>query len=214
MTKVYASCPGWPSGGGGGYKSTSVKHKQICILYNPPTLQHPTYNWSSVWKLAGLVHENGQPLTTQSVQYHRLSLQGLSGTISFRLQGELHVSYLPGQDKWRVGSNVYVWNVFVKKYSCLDKDPSVCSVNPQDNSEIAIFMCKEDLKGGGGREGRREGDLEFSLTFQSRISTWPPKFNLVYLWSIGKGGEGKTYVRQENNIVFLIVDNSTYEVQC
>jgi hypothetical protein len=40
ITKVYAGCPGWLSGG---HKSTPVK--QTCTF--PASLQLPTYNWIS-----------------------------------------------------------------------------------------------------------------------------------------------------------------------
>ncbi len=87
----------------------------------PPSLQLPTYNWSA-WQLAEPVYENSenrQHLTAQAVQYH-----SLSGTISFRLQ-ELTAS----QAKWRVGSIVYVWNVFVGA-RCADTCIQILYVNP------------------------------------------------------------------------------------
>ncbi len=74
----------------------------------PPACSSPTSIRSSAWQLAGPVHENGQSLTTQSVWYH-----SLSDIISFCLKRELHVCYQLGQAKWRVGSNVYIQNVFV-----------------------------------------------------------------------------------------------------
>jgi hypothetical protein len=57
----------------GGHKSTPGKHKHMLF---PPSLQLSTDNWRSAWQQAGPVHENGQPLTTQSVR----------GTVSFHLQ--------------------------------------------------------------------------------------------------------------------------------
>ncbi len=51
-----------------------------------PSLQLPTYYRSTAWPGRASIHENGQPLTTQSVRYH-----SLSSIISFRLQGS-HMS--------------------------------------------------------------------------------------------------------------------------
>ncbi len=62
--------------GGGGHKSTPVKENHMLF---PPACSSPTYNWRSAGQLAEPVHENGHPLTKQSVRYH-----SLSGTISFR----------------------------------------------------------------------------------------------------------------------------------
>jgi hypothetical protein len=60
------------------------------------------FNWSFAWQLAGPVHENRQPLTTaQSVRYHKLAPPRV-----------IRVCYQPGQAAWRVGSNVFGWNVF------------------------------------------------------------------------------------------------------
>ncbi len=89
----------------GGHKSTSVKHN----IYYSPQPAAPHLNWSSAWQLAGPLYENRQPLTTQSVQWtvsqpvqhHKLPPQR-----------EIHVCYRPGQAKWRIGSNVCVWNIF------------------------------------------------------------------------------------------------------
>ncbi len=78
ITKVYASCPGWPSGRVITHKSTPGKHKHMLF---PTSLQLPTYNGSSAGQLAGPVHDNGQHLTTQSGRYH-----SVSGTINLRLQ--------------------------------------------------------------------------------------------------------------------------------
>ncbi len=72
---MYASCPGGVAFGG----VIRALQSNLNLCYSPG-LQLPTFNWRSAGQLAGPVHENGQPLTTQSVQHH-----SLSGTISFRL---------------------------------------------------------------------------------------------------------------------------------
>ncbi len=62
---MYTSCPGWPFGG-------SYEHSSQTKTYLfPPACNPPTYNWRSAGQLAGPVHENGQHITTQSIQYHR-----------------------------------------------------------------------------------------------------------------------------------------------
>ncbi len=87
--------------------------------------------------LAGLVHENGQPLITHSVRNHSLSV-----TISFSLQAS---SYQLGQATWRVGSKVYIcmkrfwlkscrlWALFL--YSVYKKR----DIGPKSN--ICLWCC-------------------------------------------------------------------------
>ncbi len=64
----------------GANKSTPVKHKHTVFL---PACSSPIITEAiPACHLAGQVHENGQPITTQSVRYH-----SLSSTISFRPRG-------------------------------------------------------------------------------------------------------------------------------
>jgi hypothetical protein len=61
-----------------------VTHQSNINLYYSPQPAAPHLQQSSAWQLAGPVHENGQPRTTQPV--HCVQKHSLSGTISLRLQ--------------------------------------------------------------------------------------------------------------------------------
>ncbi len=79
----------------GGHKSTPVKHKHM--LFPQPA----AYHWRSAGQLGRAVHENGQPLTTQSVLYY-----SLSGTRSFHISEEIHSTLL--QDgQWNSLTNTW-----------------------------------------------------------------------------------------------------------
>ncbi len=77
-------------------------------IYYSPSLQLPTSNWCSAWQLAmqAGTWERAAPnnivcTVPQYVRHHKLPPPRV-----------LHVWYRPGQDTWRVGSNVYVWTFF------------------------------------------------------------------------------------------------------
>jgi hypothetical protein len=82
ITKVYASCLGWPSGGW--YKHQS----NINICYSP-SLQLPTNNWRSARQLAGPVYENRQPLSTDCL-YNTISFPPPSMLRPATSQARLH----------------------------------------------------------------------------------------------------------------------------
>ncbi len=125
ITKVYACCPEGPFGGGGGVIRALQSNINIC--YSPkPAAPHTYKRSSSAWDLAGSVDENGQPLTTHSVWYH-----SLSGTISFRLQG----NYMSATSQARLYGVLGRTSVF-ETFLCRQ----VCSHSAQINQFAANFL--------------------------------------------------------------------------
>jgi hypothetical protein len=117
ITKVYTSCPGWSSGG---RKSTPVKHKHMLF---PPACSSPLIaedlpgSWPGRYMKMDSPKQNS--LVPQFVWYH-----SLSGTICLCLQACNVLLYKLGQATWRVGSKVYVCNVFGR--FCRDSVHSMC----------------------------------------------------------------------------------------
>ncbi len=100
IRKVYASCPGWPSGGSKEFSSQT----QIYVI--PCRLQLPTNKWRSAGPGRSLYLLSIIGLATLGGQYH--SLPGTEFS-AFKLVTFL----LPAtQADSHAGSKVYIWNVF------------------------------------------------------------------------------------------------------
>ncbi len=84
-------------------ESTPLKHKHIIF---PPACSYSfilklclVAGRAGTWEQTS--HNNTVCTVPQSVRYHKLPPPRV-----------LRVCYLPGQATWRVGSNIYAWNVF------------------------------------------------------------------------------------------------------
>ncbi len=101
IRKVYASCPGWPSGGSKEFSS------QTQIYAIPCRLQLPTYKWRSAGPGRSLYLLSITGLAALGGQYH--SLTGTEFSAS-----KWVTCLLPAtQAGSHAGSKVYIWNVFV-----------------------------------------------------------------------------------------------------
>jgi hypothetical protein len=100
IRKVYASCPGWPSGG------SKELSSQTQIYAIPCRLQLPTNKWRSAGPGRSLYLLSLTGLAALGGQYH-----SLSGTEFSASKGV--TCLLPAtQAESHAGSKVYIWNVF------------------------------------------------------------------------------------------------------
>ncbi len=100
IRKVYASCPGWPSG-----RSKELS-SQTQIYAIPCRLQLPTNKWRSARPSCSLYLLSITGLAALGGQYH--SLSGTEFSASKR-----GTCLLPAtQAESHAGSKVYIWNVF------------------------------------------------------------------------------------------------------
>ncbi len=100
IRKVYASCPGWPSGGSKEFSSQTQIYAILCRL------QLPTYKWRSAGPGRSLYLLSVTGLAALGGQYHRLP-----GTEFFAPKRV--TCLLPAtQAGSHAGSKVYIWNVF------------------------------------------------------------------------------------------------------
>ncbi len=100
IRKVYASCPGWPSGGSKEFSS------QTQIYAIPCRLQLPTNKWRSAGPGRSLYLLSITSLAALGGQYH--SLSGTEYSASKRVTCLLPAT----QAGSHAGSKVYIWNVF------------------------------------------------------------------------------------------------------
>ncbi len=100
IRKVYASCPGWPSGG------SKELSSQTQIYAIPCRLQLPTNKWRSAGPGRSLYLLSITGLAALGGQYH--SLSGTEFSASKRVTCLLPAT----QAESHAGSKVYIWNVF------------------------------------------------------------------------------------------------------
>ncbi len=100
IRKVYASCPGWPSGG------SKELSSQTQIYAIPCRLQLPTNKWRSAGPGRSLYLLSLTGLAALGGQYH-----SLSGT-EFSASNWVTCLLPATQAGSRAGSKVYIWNVF------------------------------------------------------------------------------------------------------
>ncbi len=104
IRKVYASCPGWPSGG-------SKELSSQTQIYNIPCrLQLPTNKWRSAMPGRSLYLLSTTGLAALGGHYN--SRSGTEFSASMRVTCLLPAT----QADSHAGSKVYIWNVFAPPY--------------------------------------------------------------------------------------------------
>jgi hypothetical protein len=126
IRKVYASCPGCPSGGSKKFSS------QTQIYAIPCRLHTPTKKWRSAGPGRSLYLLSITGLAALGRQYH--SLSGTEFSASKRVTCLLPAT----QADSHAGAKVYIWNVFV--LYCRELSGTIISKVPKrENFELVLY---------------------------------------------------------------------------